>query len=56
MSNHIKVIICPICKKIFIPAPYHIYRVGKTRVCSYTCTLPGAKEKKRKEAEENGRN
>jgi hypothetical protein len=56
MSDHIIVKICPICKKTFIPAPQHIYKVKGQKVCSYTCTLPGAKEKKRKEAKDNGCN
>ena len=56
MSKYLDVEKCPICKKKFIPAPMHIYKVRGRNVCSYTCTLPGAKEKKRKEAAENGHN
>jgi hypothetical protein len=32
--------ICPVCGKIFIPAPYHAYHEQKVNgklVCSYTC-------------------
>lgn len=46
---------CPICGKTYVPAPYHVYKVGRTPVCSYSCTLPGAKEK-HKEAAKNGHN
>ena len=28
---------CPRCGKKFIPAPYHIYKSGKRRYCSWTC-------------------
>ncbi len=49
MSEHIVIRVCPICGKKFVPAPFHLYKVGKRKVCSYTCTLPGAKEKKNKQ-------
>ncbi len=29
--------ICPICKKIFIPAPYHIYVKEKVKYCGWNC-------------------
>lgn len=33
---------CPICGKVFVPAPYHIYkqrsgRTGHKYYCSYSC-------------------
>ena len=29
---------CPICRKNFIPAPEHAWRIGNgVRVCSYSC-------------------
>jgi hypothetical protein len=42
---------CPICKKNFIPAPYHVYHVGGAKnhvhkpklVCSYLCELKSIK-------------
>lgn len=43
---------CPVCKKNFIPAPYHIYRrknKGKALVCSYHCMLNIGKEGKNNE-------
>ena len=42
---------CPICKKIFIPAPYHAYKMSgckQTLVCSYSCMLASEKRKKYK--------
>ena len=54
LSKYIITKKCPICGKTFVRAPYHAYKVGTTLVRSYSCTLPGAKEKKRKEAESNG--
>lgn len=41
---------CPVCGKIFIPAPLHVYkrnygRVGRTKyLCSYHCMLAYDKE------------
>lgn len=41
--------ICPQCKKIFIAAPYHIYKyvdeTGITMLCSYTCNLRYTEQK-----------
>lgn len=28
-SGQIKEVRCPVCHKLFIPAPMHIYRIGK---------------------------
>lgn len=28
---------CPVCKRIFIPAPYHAYLWHGKKVCSYKC-------------------
>ena len=32
---------CPICGKVFCPAPMHVYKLPNrnTRVCSYHCML-----------------
>ena len=37
---------CPICHKIFVPAPQHVYKThSKTRlVCSYHCALASERE------------
>jgi hypothetical protein len=45
--------ICPVCKKTFVPAPFHIYKDyrNKRRVCSYHCAVESeraALEKKNK--------
>lgn len=30
--------VCPVCKKKYIPAPEHTWKVGKSlAVCSYSC-------------------
>lgn len=48
----IGVMICPVCGKEFIPAPYHIYkaRVNKNKVlcCSYSCMCKDEAEYERK--------
>jgi hypothetical protein len=48
----IGVLICPVCSKRFIPAPYHIYkaRVNGNRVlcCSYTCMRKNETEYEKK--------
>jgi C4-type Zn-finger protein len=39
--------ICPVCGKVFIPAPEHIYKIGKFKdklVCSYGCRCKWEKE------------
>ena len=39
-SDNVQQIVCPICGKMFKPAPEHIYSVGKNKkklACSYTC-------------------
>ena len=28
---------CPTCGCNFIPAPYHVYRIGSKYFCKYTC-------------------
>ena len=37
---------CPICGKMYIPAPEHVYRNynGKKMVCSYKCSVISRKE------------
>jgi hypothetical protein len=50
---------CAHCGKIFVPAPYHIYKCedenGITMLCSYTCKLRYVEqrdEQRRKRSEE----
>ena len=41
--------ICPVCKKEFIPAPLHIYKIGGKKgklVCTYSCMRKAEKMKK----------
>jgi hypothetical protein len=47
MATPIKTEKCPICKKEFVPAPYHAYRERpKGRlVCSYHCALESDRRK-----------
>jgi hypothetical protein len=46
MSTQIQEQKCPVCKRIFIPAPYHVYKAyGKQRfVCSYGCMLESRRQ------------
>lgn len=41
VSHWTKKRVCPICKKEFFPAPYHVYKDARTHhgalVCSYSC-------------------
>ena len=40
---------CPICKKRFIPAPNHIYRINtKGLVCSWGCVRKHEREKEKR--------
>ena len=43
---------CPVCKKTFIPAPMHIYKIGNANkpklVCSYNCRCKWEKEQPKK--------
>lgn len=46
--------ICPICGKLYIPAPLHIYRVsngrgGQKRVCKWSCVMEGERRLKNKQ-------
>lgn len=43
--------VCPVCKKIFIASPEHIYREHGTKrrlVCSYACDMKSFKENEAK--------
>ena len=47
----IKEYICPVCGKIFVPAPFHSYKVQDKKcryylVCSYSCTRQAEKSGK----------
>lgn len=48
---------CPVCKKTFVPAPEHVYRLHKNSglVCTYSCLLKGRRaiEEKKKGVTEN---
>lgn len=50
---------CPVCKKTFIPAPQHMYKIanGQKLVCSYHCMLDDerAAEKRRQKVREKMR-
>ena len=39
--------ICPVCKKVFVPAPQHSYKFGRQRsaplVCSWSCARASEK-------------
>lgn len=35
---------CPICGKLFIAAPQHIYKVKDSKVCSWGCVRKYEKE------------
>ena len=37
---------CPVCGKVFVPAPEHIYNDGKNRVCSWHCQVEVEKRRK----------
>lgn len=40
---------CPICGKVFIPAPQHIYKGEKGRlVCSWGCVCKYEREREKK--------
>lgn len=43
---------CPVCDKEFIPAPYHTYKIGRSKrpryVCSYSCLRKYQLEKEAK--------
>ena len=39
MAHPITEMQCPVCKRNFIPAPYHVYMDGNTPICSYTCYI-----------------
>ena len=49
MGAYLESVICPVCKKEFIPAPEHIYKIGRTElVCSWSCVMKWEKERERK--------
>lgn len=44
--NAMSEIVCPVCGKIFIPAPFHYYKLKKRKlVCSWNCQIEGEKRK-----------
>lgn len=36
---------CPVCGKIYCPAPLHVYKANKRMVCSYSCVRKYEREK-----------
>lgn len=36
---------CPVCGKLFFPAPYHTYKVKGAKVCSWHCVCEAEKKK-----------
>ena len=41
-------LVCPVCGKIFLPAPYHVYKNEKgEKVCTYKCVLNAPSSKKK---------
>lgn len=28
---------CPVCRRLFVPAPYHVYKHSEKMFCSYSC-------------------
>lgn len=36
-SNTLTFVKCPVCKKEFLPAPYHVFRLDGKYMCSYSC-------------------
>ena len=49
LNPKIQEAVCPVCKKVFIPAPEHVYKVylkGYKKVCSYHCMMNYRRKKK----------
>lgn len=57
MATNIVELKCPICKKNYVPAPYHAWRVSPKGplVCSYHCAIESDRRKaaKRKYTKRN---
>lgn len=51
-TSPIAELICPVCGKIFIPAPFHVYKVKAhgmvKKCCSYGCQVKHEKAHPRK--------
>lgn len=46
--SYIKEEKCPVCGKIFIPAPFHYYKLKKRRlVCGWNCQIEGERRKEK---------
>lgn len=39
---------CPVCGKIFVPSPEHVYHDGKKKVCSWNCHVEAERRKEAK--------
>ena len=54
-ANNKGAIKCPVCGKMYKPAPEHVYKIGKNKkrlVCSYNCMRKWEKEKEEKRAQQ----
>lgn len=51
-----RLLVCPVCGKKFIPAPMHIYKVQNCFVCSWGCQRKFEKEQeaRKKKVRKNG--
>lgn len=45
---------CACCGKIFVPAPYHVYRDGSKWFCKYTCYNKHLTEKENRQNQMKG--
>ena len=43
-GEYIRVLVCPVCGKKFVPASMHIYKVQTNLVCSWGCQRKVEKE------------
>lgn len=50
-GNGVTLVTCPICKKVFVPAPQHAFKIDGKFVCSWSCLRHGAMEKEKKRRE-----
>lgn len=45
----IKTEVCPVCLKVYIPAPLHSYAYKKQRVCSWGCVCRSERQNEKRE-------
>lgn len=53
--NHIRTTKCEKCGKVFVPAPFHVYKDGSKYYCKWTC-FNHRKDKAPEEVKENESN